>query len=259
MKNIRYIYNYIYHFLTARNTKGYDVHSPFLFQLVRFVMYDKSPYYIFPEIEKLRQNLKNDKRILHVEDFGTSKSRDRKVSEICKHSLKQPKYAQLLFKLVNFSKAQKVLELGTSLGLTTSYLASPSSKIHCITLEGSIEIAAVAKENFKKLQIENIHIVTGNIDNSLIQVLNEFEQLDFVFIDANHRLPATYDYFEKCVTKIHDKSVIVIDDIYWSEDMKQAWRLIKSHPKVKSTFDLFHLGIVFFNPDINKTHYKMRY
>jgi len=223
------------------------------------VIYDKSPYYIFPEIEKLRQNLKKDKRILHVEDFGTSKSRGRKLSEICTHSLKQAKYAQLLYRIVNFNKAQNVLELGTSLGLTTSYLASPSSKIHCVTLEGSLEIAAVAKENFEKLQITNINIVTGNINNTLTQVLAEFEQLDFVFIDANHRLSATYDYFEKCVTKIHEKSVIVIDDIYWSDDMKQAWRLIKSHPKVKSTFDLFHLGIVFFNTDLNKTHYKMRY
>ena len=113
MKQIRFIYNYILHFLTARNTKGYGVHSPFLFQLVRFVIYDKSPYYIFPEIEKLRQNLKKDKRILHVEDFGTSKSRGRKLSEICTHSLKQAKYAQLLYRIVNFNKAQNVTELGT--------------------------------------------------------------------------------------------------------------------------------------------------
>ena len=259
MKQIRFIYKYILHTLTARNTKGYGVHSPFLFQLVRFVIYDKSQYYVFPKIENLRKSLSMDNRVLQVEDFGTGKSRGRKVSDIVALSVKPAKYAQMMFKLVLFAKAQQVLELGTSLGLTTSYLASSSSDIHCVTLEGSEDIAAVAKENFQKLHIKNIEIETGNIDKTLPDILNGFEQLDFVFIDANHRLPAAFDYFEQCVNKIHEKSVMVVDDIYWSADMEEVWKRIKNHPGVTSTIDLFHMGIVFFNKDLNKNHYKMRY
>ena len=259
MKQVRFIYNYILHFLTARNTKGYGIHSPYLFQLVRYVMYDKSQYYIFPKIENLRHNLKNDTRMLHLEDLGTGKSQNRKVSDIATHSLKSAKYGQLLFRIINFYKAQNALELGTSLGLTTAYMASTSKDVKCITLEGSEEIAAIAKANFEKLQISNIQIVTGNIDFSLPEVLENFEKLDFVFIDANHRMPAVYDYFEKCVNKIHDKSVFVVDDIYWSAEMEQAWGLIKQHPKVTTTMDLFQMGIVFFNSDLKKSHYKMRY
>ena len=259
MKQIRFIYKYFLHSITARNTKGYGVHSPYLFQLVRFVIYDKSQYYVFPQIEKLRESLSVDNRMLQVKDFGTGKNRGRKVSEITAHSLKPTKYAQLLFKIILFCKAKQVLELGTSLGLTTSYLASSSSDIRCVTLEGSEEIAAVAKENFEKLHIKNIEVETGNIDTTLPVILNSFEKLDFVFIDANHRLPAAFDYFEQCVNKIHEKSVIVIDDIYWSTDMEEAWSRIKNHPKVTSTIDLFHIGIVFFNTDLNKNHYKMRY
>ena len=259
MKQIRLIYNYILHSLTARNTKGYGVHSPFLFQLVRFVIYDKSVYYIFPEIEALRKALKQDKRVIHVQDFGTGKSSNRNVCDIATHSLKQARQAQLLYKIILFCKARQVLELGTSLGLTTAYLASSSSEIQCVSIEGSEEIVDVAKENFEKLRIKNIETETGNIDLILPQVLERYDRIDFVFIDANHRMPAVFDYFEQCVNKIHKKSVIVVDDIYWSAQMKEGWKLIKNHPKVTATIDLFQMGIVFFDTDLNKKHYKLRY
>ena len=259
MKQIRFIYKYILHTLTARNTKGFGIHSPFLFQLVRFVIYDKSQYYIFPKIENLRKALRADKQVLYVEDFGTGSSQYRKVSDIAAYSLKASKYAQLLYKMVVHSKSLQVLELGTSLGLTTAYLASPTSDIKCVTLEGSAEIAAIAKVNFEKLNIQNVQIETGKIEDTLTSVLKGFDRLDFVFMDANHRLPAIYDYFEQCITKIHDKTLIVVDDIYWSSEMEKAWGMIKNHPKVTSTIDLFQLGIVFFNKDLNKNHYKMRY
>ncbi len=259
MKQISFIYKYIIHTLTARNTKGFGIHSPFLFQLVRFVIYDKSQYYIFPKIEKIRKTLRENNQLLHIDDFGTGKSQYRKISTIAAHSLKSTKYAQLLFKLVLHSNSLRVLEFGTSLGLTTAYLASASKEIRCVTLEGSLEIAAAAQSNFEKLNLKNIQIETGSIDETLTNVLDGFDRLDFVFIDANHRLPAIYDYFEQCMTKIHDKTLIVVDDIYWSSEMEKAWGMIKNHPKVTSTIDLFQLGIVFFNKDLNKNHYKMRY
>jgi hypothetical protein len=52
---------------------------------------------------------------------------------------------------------------------------------------------------------------------------------------------------------------MIIDDIYWSKEMENAWTKIKNHPQVSSTIDIFQLGIVFFNADLYKNHYKMRY
>lgn len=259
MRQIRFLYNFVKHALNARNTKGHGIHSPFLFQLAQFVIYDKSQYYIFSEIENLREKLKQDDRKIWIEDFGTGRSREQKVSEIASRSLKQARYGQLLYKIINFCKAQNILELGTSLGITTAYLAANSSNINCLTLEGSTEVAKLAIENLNKIQIINAEVVTGNIDDTLPVVLKRFEKLDFVFIDANHRLPEVYQYFEKCVEKIHHQSIVVVDDIYWSKEMEQAWNMIKKHPKVTSTFDLFQCGIVFFNHGLNKYHYKMCY
>jgi predicted O-methyltransferase YrrM len=259
MKYIRFYYKFLIHFLFAHHTRGYGVHSPYLFQFLQNVIYDKSSYYIFPKIETIRRDLVNDKQILYVNDFGTGNDRELTISKIAKNSLKSPKYGQMLFKAVNFSKSKNVLELGTSLGLTTSYLASSSTNIRCISLEGSTEIAKVACENFKILQLENIRIITGNIDYTLREVLNEFENLDLIFIDANHKLPEIYQYFELCLAKVHDDTILVIDDIYWSADMEKTWSMIKSHERVTSTFDFFQLGIVFFRPDLYKAHYRMRY
>jgi len=97
----------------------------------------------------------------------------------------------------------------------------------------------------------------GNLDEILSDVLKNSDKIDFVFIDANHRFPNAYNYFEMCLSKIHDNSVIIVDDIYWSNDMEKVWEMIKNHPLVQTTFDLFHMGIVFFNPDLHKNHYKM--
>lgn len=259
MKKIRFGYKCIIHFLTARNTKGHGMHSPFCYQFIHSVLYNKSSYYIFPKIEELRGLLKKDFRNLNINDFGTGNNQIKNVADIAKESLKSAKYGQLLFKIAHYFKSINVLELGTSLGVTTAYLATSSSEIKCVSLEGSQEIANIAKENFQKLKLKNIEIVTGNIDLTLSAVLDDFQKLDLVFIDANHKLPAVYEYFESCLNKIHVGSVIVIDDIYWSVDMENAWKMIKNHPQVTTTIDLFQLGIVFFNPDLHKNHYKMRY
>jgi len=230
-----------------------------MFQFTRFVLCERHAYYIFESIEILRKSLKRNNRILNIKDFGTGSDRNRTISHITKHSLKPAKEGQLLFRICNYINAQYVLELGTSLGITTAYLGSPSTDIKCVSLEGCPEIAQVARENFEKLELKNIEIVVGNIDFTLKQVLDESTHLDFVFIDANHCFLAVQNYFEQCLSKVHKDTVLVVDDIYWSADMESAWQSIKNHPRVTSTIDLFSMGIVFFNPDLNKKHNKMRY
>jgi predicted O-methyltransferase YrrM len=220
---------------------------------------EKHSYYIFQQIENLRNGLKKDSRAINITDFGTGSNRTETVSAIANKSVKSVKYGQLLFRMVHYFKAQNVLELGTSLGITTSYLAASSSEIRCVSLEGCPEIANIANENFDKLALKNIQIVVGDINNTLVDVVSKTNKLDFVFIDANHKLQATLDYFGLCLTRVHPDTVIVIDDIHYSKEMEKAWGEIKNHPQVTSTIDLFQVGIVFFNTDLHKKHYKMRY
>lgn len=254
---IRLIYKSLYHFFTARNTKGFGIHSPYIFQFVQFVLYEKNQFYIYKKIEKQRLKLLNDHTIIKVKDFGTGKSRNRKVSDIARKSLKSKKYGKLLFRIVNYYNCKNVLELGTSLGISSSYMALASSRVKLTTLEGCPQTARKASETFKNLEISNNNLVTGNIDDTLTLVLDNFQSLDLIFIDANHQSKSLLQYFEKIISKASEKCIIIIDDIYWSKDMEFAWKKIKKHDKVMSTIDLFQAGIVFLNKELNKNHYKI--
>lgn len=259
MSKLKIAFKYIRHIFTARHTKGYGVHSPFLFNFVRYLIPEKNAFYVYRDIEALRAKMLTDKRQIAVKDFGTGSDRKRKVSDIAARSLKSPKYSQLLFRMVHQFNPHTILELGTSLGITMAYLASNSSKSRCITLEGCPQTAGIARENFAKLQLSNIELVEGDIDVTLQKVLESVTTLDFVFVDANHKSEAVLSYFELCLPFAKSNTVMVFDDIYWSDDMEQAWRTIKKHEKVKATIDLFQLGIVFLNEDLNKKDYKIRY
>lgn len=258
MKQIKFILRYIKHIFTARCSYGFGIHSPFVYHFTKFVIYEKNPFYIFPLIEARREELKNDQRTIDVTDFGTGKSGKRKVSVIARNSLKHPRCAQLLYRISNYLKPDIILELGTSLGITTSYLAAANKNSNCITMEGCPETAKIAQETFEALGLNNIQLITGDINKQLPALLKKTEKPDLIFIDANHSYEAVLKYFEECATHIHDKSVVIIDDIHWSKGMEKAWNEIIKQPRITASIDIFHMGIIFFDSGLAKKHYKLR-
>lgn len=253
------IYYYVIHFVTARNSQGFGVHSPYLFDFIRYVISEKNPFYIFADIEKQREKLLNDSTIIQKNDFGTGASKQFKVCDIASKSICSPRKGQLLCRIVNYLKLNNVLELGTSFGISTAYIASLSNTRKCVTLEGCENTTNIARQTFSALNLSNIEIITGNIDNTIQNALNKLSTIDFVYIDANHSLDATIRYFELIQPRLSEKAVVVFDDIYWSKDMKLAWEKIKSNVKVTSTFDMYDFGIAFFNPDLKAKNYKLRF
>jgi predicted O-methyltransferase YrrM len=249
------MWRFFRHLLTAGNTGGHGVHSPFLFDFVKNVIYEKHPYYVYSDVERLRKNMLADKQKIYFEDYGTGKNRYIAVSEIAAKSVKKRKCAQLIYRIANFTKPYVVLELGTSLGITTSYLSAVSG--NCITIEGCEAVAEIAKQNLKELKRSNIRLVTGDITSVLPDIVEQAESLDLVFIDANHTSMALKAYFDICMTKIKPHSVMIIDDIHYSKDMEDGWNYINQHAEVRVTMDLYELGIVFFRPDLGEATYKL--
>lgn len=246
-----------------RAIKLHGVHSPFVFDLYHQVILHDGNYYTYPLLEALRKELLQNDRTILVTDFGAGPKaglkKERKISYIARTSAKSPKYAQLLFRLLNRFKPKVVFDLGTSLGITTSYLAKGNQEAQVYTFEGCPAIAAEAKANFHKLKIQNVQQAIGNLDETLPQQLKAVSQLDFVFFDGNHRYEPTMRYFEACLEKHHEDSVFVLDDIYWSADMTRAWQEIKQHPQVLQTVDLFYIGLVFFRKSQPKEHFTLLY
>ena len=168
-------------------------------------------------------------------DYGTAfkgpKTYQRKISAITYHSAKPAKYAQLLYRIVNYFKPENILELGTSFGFSTMYMTSANQGANIITLEGCSETAKVARENFQVLGLKNIQQVTGDFNQTLDEAINKFEKLDFVFFDGNHQKEPTLNYFQKCLSKCHCKSIFIFDDINWSAEMKEeTGKENQSHP-----------------------------
>lgn len=262
MEKIRLILKYLRYYFSGK-TK-YDIHSPFVFNLIVNVFNDTKTYKEYRSINSLRLELLKSNNEIRITDFGAGStintSRVRKISDVAKNSAKSGKYGELLFRLVNHLKPQNILELGTSLGISTLYQALPLKSTKIITMEGCPQTAAVARQNFEEFKLKNVQLVIGNFDEKLDEVLSENSSLDFIFFDGNHRKKPTINYFEKCLTKSHSNTVMIFDDIHWSDEMEEAWGYIKSHPKVKLTLDLFFIGIVFFREEQQtKEHFVIRY
>ena len=255
---------YINYFLTASNGKGHGIHSPFIFEFITKVLNDEKTYPAYERVEHLRSQLLIDDRSLVVEDFGAgssaSNSNKRKISSIARNAAKSKKYAQLLYRIVQYYKPQIIVELGTSLGITTSYLslANPSAKL--ITMEGSDAIAGLAQNNLKALELNNVELIKGNFDDTLSSLIYNLSSIDFAFVDGNHRKAPTLNYFNQLLSKSNPSSILIFDDIHWSKEMEEAWEQIKGHSSVTCTIDLFFIGILFFRQEIKeKQHFKIRF
>jgi predicted O-methyltransferase YrrM len=106
--------------------------------------------------------------------------------------------------------------------------------------------------------ISNIVCKTGSFEKHFLNTLKAFEQVDFILFDGNHRLEPTLKYFKEALSFVNENTVFVFDDIYWSDEMKQAWEIIKNDPKVAISIDLYDIGLVFFKKGQVKQHFKLR-
>ena len=255
---------YLQYYFTASNGKGHGMHSPFVFEFITKILNDRTVYPSYEKVEALRNQLLNDSTILEVEDFGAGSVIDKKskrsISSIAKNAAKAKKFGQILFRMVKYYQPATILELGTSLGITTSYLSLAKPGGRLITMEGSKEIADAAKQNFNAIEIKNVELIEGNFDNTLASVVRGLSSVDFAFIDGNHRKEPTERYFKELLAKINNDSILVFDDIHWSSEMEAAWGAVKNNAAVTCSIDLFFIGIVFFRKEFKeKQHFVIRF
>ncbi|MEO6882398.1 MAG: class I SAM-dependent methyltransferase [Bacteroidia bacterium] len=261
MKKLFFLLKYFRYRIKALDKHG--VHSPFVFHLITEIFENKNSFYAFNAIEKLRQKMILSSEIIVVEDFGAGsknlKTKKRAVKDIAKTSVKPTKYGQLLFRLIHYFEFKNILELGTSLGITTLYLAMPDSNAKVISIEGCPQTAALAKNNFSQIKCKNIELIIGNFDEKLSASINKLQKLDFVFFDGNHRKEATLKYFNECLKAAHNDSLFVFDDIHWSAEMENAWEMIQKNNSVTVTIDLFFMGFVFFRKELTKQDFIVKF
>ena len=228
-----------------------SVQSPFIFNLARHleagsryvdervVADEVESDKIFKNIENLRADLKRSTDTIAVEDHGAGsrvfKGSSRKVSKIAKHVLQSERVAKSLWKVLRFwgmdleekdKRKLSVLEMGTSLGVTTAYLSSAGCDVE--TWEGCQNTADFARNNWIKLGLEKqIHSKVGKFEGLLKSTKGGW---DMVFLDGHHDGEATLTYVKELKSKLGKGGCVLVDDVVWSKGMKMAWRQLLDDP-----------------------------
>lgn len=254
------ITSYLRYFFKATNAHG--VHSPFVYDLYTTLIRTSKQYYVFDELTKYRNTLSKNTTSVKLIELGAGSKKGTQhvvIKNIYRSSCHSEKDTQLLFKLVERFKPQYMIELGTCLGLSSLYLAKgyPHSKLY--TFEGNHDYAIVAKDAFTRYKASNIEVIEGNIHETLAPIISQLPQLDLAYIDAHHDFDPTLHFFQMCLSKSHEDTVIILDDIHWSPAMEKAWEHIKQMEQVKQTIDLYQFGLVFLKSSQAKEHFVLRY
>lgn len=255
------VISYLNYWLNEVN--AHSLQSPFIYNVYNKYIINDINKDQFEYIEKTRKKLLSSDLLVAPANFGAASTvhpneSNVKVKLITKKGLTNPKISRLLTRLIEFNNSKQIIELGTSFGLNTLYLAHKES-VQVTTFEGAKDIANIALTNFEYYEKKNINLIEGNIDKELPTFTNSRINIDFAYIDANHKIEPTLKYFDLILNRMNDNSILVLDDIYWSKEMTQAWETIKNHPQVTHTIDLYEVGIVFFKPDLVKSHFTLMF
>lgn len=242
----------------------HSLHSPFFYEFYTKVVHPNQATYYPDRIEALRKSLLANSTSIEVADMGAISvlrekvNKSRAIHDIAATSLSPQKFSKLYARIITHFKLKNIIELGTSFGINTLYLAA-NPGVEVTTFEGLPAIARMANTNFEFADARNIKLIEGDINETLPSFLQHEKKWDFVFMDANHRFEPTLKYFNALLTRVNTGSILVLDDIHYTAEMEKAWQMIRTHPLVYGSLDLFRAGIVFFDPSLNKQHAVIRF
>lgn len=257
---LKYYWRYLRYYWRAHTC--YDVHSPFVSSFLEQTLDDRRRFYIFDDITSIREKLALNDDPVDVVDHGAGSQLGNRpqttVRRIAHYSAITPMAGQLLFRIVRFLHPDRMLELGTSLGISALYQMAAHREAEMVTIEGNPAVAALAQKNIKEAGTSNVEVKASTFSEALPRLIKQEQKFDFFHFDGDHRYQPTRDYFEQCLALAHDNSAICIGDIYWSAEMAKVWKELRAHPKVRLSIDLFHFGLLFFRPEqVEKEDYTL--
>lgn len=256
---LKFSCKYITHWIKGKSRKGHGIHSPFVYQFVREVVNIKTKD--IQVIENIRKAMLSSNAVVSLSGFGAGSvvnhNLNRKISGITRYATKK-KINKLLYRLTLFINPDYIVELGTSFGFSTMYMAM-ATEIPVYTVEGERNVALLADKNFKKLKLDHIKLIRQPFEQAMLHIESHLNGKGLFFIDGDHTYKATLKYFSMAGKHLSNDGVVIVDDINWSPGMRKAWNEIVDSPLVPLTIDLFYVGIIFFKESYQKEHYVIRF
>jgi predicted O-methyltransferase YrrM len=236
------------------------VHSPFVYQLVTQVL-PHQPSAAGAEIQQLWQQLCRSTEPIHILDFGAGYGADGQqertvpLGQVAQGSGRRRREGELLGRLAAWQQPQRVLELGTNLGLGTRYLLAGWPQMLIDTVEGSPALAQLAQQHLAAYPLANVH--NARFDDWLA-ALPADTQYDLIFIDGHHTEDATCRYVSRLLPHLRPGGLLILDDIYWSPGMTRAWQWTAAQPELTVTADLYALGLAWKRHQQKKQHFVLK-
>jgi predicted O-methyltransferase YrrM len=257
------IAGYARYLIRSGHRKGHGIHGPFLFDVISRILQNKIDPAIVFRIEAIRKKMEKDTRLINFCDYGSGskkmKSDKRRVSDIVKNSSVPEKYCFLLSRLSSVFGKPLIIEFGTSLGISTMYLALSCPDATVYTMEGCRATSEIACSNFGEARISNVKQMNGRFEDLLPEIIRLGICPGLIFIDGNHRKDPTVSYFGQVAEIAGNDTIVIIDDINHSSEMADAWAIIRNDGRVSASIDIFKMGIVFFRKGITPGRYMVRY
>lgn len=256
--------NYVRFRFDSKPRHGYGIHSPFVFKVYTKIIEPDSKEDVFKPIEEYRKELKRSGLTIIKKSVNGIVNNNLHGEEISLRKIAStvsiPSHlGRLLYRINHNFKFDNVVELGTSIGISSLYLAAGNKECPIYTIDGEESVQNIATNRFWQLGYKNITAINGDFNIELPKLLEQITSVGLVFIDGNHNGEALCSYVETLLPKITENSVIVVDDIRWSPDMELAWNKLVNNKNVTISFDLFRCGILFFRKGIQKQNFKLRF
>ncbi|MEM9984605.1 MAG: class I SAM-dependent methyltransferase [Bacteroidota bacterium] len=218
-------------------------------------------------IEDLRLKLTRDTRSFLQHDLGAGQKnrpqawRKVRVKQLAQSGATRGRKGSLLAALAAFKPAERVLELGTQLGISAAYLASgmaPQGILYSI--EGDPTLHAMAQTHLDQLGlIQRCRLWQGDFERVLNTQLSLTDfQPDLVYLDGNHRKEPSLQYFDLIHPHLTEGGLIILDDIHWSPEMQAAWKDLKNRPEVQMSIEVWPLGILMLGSGSPREHLVLR-
>jgi len=215
--------------------------------------------WVFQNLNKFRNELSQSNEIIDYKIFNSDET--AVVHNIFKRAASPEIWCKYLYLLAKNLDAKNYLEIGTNLGVSGSYILSALNKhpdSHFITMEGVPKLCSIAENQFHKVgSSDQFQVFQGLYQDTFPKVLELPFDFEVCFIDGNHKLEPTLHYFNKLKEKTTNPCVFLFDDIYWSNEMIEAWKMIKNDSDINFALDLFKMGIVII--DKNEKHKNLTF
>lgn len=254
------------HFVTSKSSVGHGVHSPFVYNFLTEVINQQTPPAMVSGAESLRAEMLADRRAIDVTDYGIGtcgrKDPKRVIHDIAANAALSPRNAAMLARIAAAHSTPAggvVLELGTSLGISTLCLSAAAPQNRIITVEGCPSVASVAQENLRKHKVSNVQLINAEFSDALRYLQQQNIRVGLAFIDGNHNGEALLKYFGVIMEMAAENITVVADDIHLNRSMYEGWKKICCNWHEDAIVEMFSFGILFRKRVLTPGRYKIRH